>query len=127
MLSAVYNNEVPLPLLDTPVGDMMLSKHNGKDCNTLQDGMDVAFSFPKVCFVLLGTLGVSLDLFLQGEGTESSNSNILQKLLDNNIICLQLVHCKDEFLQALQVLASRFRLFDTLFPERKCWRIGYLH
>ena len=88
VLSAVHNNEV-LPLLDTPVGVRMLSKHNGKYCNTLHDWMDVAFSFPKAYYILLGTLGVSLDLFLQGEDTESSNSNILPKLLDNNIICLQ--------------------------------------
>ena len=31
----------------------------------LQVGMDVALSFPKACGVLLGTPGVSLDLFFQ--------------------------------------------------------------
>ena len=41
----------------------------------------------------------------------------LKRLFDtNNIICLQEVHGKDEFLQAIQVLASRFRLFGTLIP-----------
>ena len=33
----------------------------------LQVGMDVALSFPKACGVLLGTPGVSLDLFFQTE------------------------------------------------------------
>ena len=35
---------------------------------------------------------------------------------NNNIICLQEVHGKDEFLQGIQVLAPRFRLYDTLKP-----------
>ena len=42
----------------------------------LQVGMDVALSFPKACGVLLGTPGVSLDLFFPNRRTESSNSNI---------------------------------------------------
>ena len=38
----------------------------------------------------------------------------LKKLLDNNnIICLPEVHGKDEYLQAIQVLAPRFRFFGT--------------
>ena len=40
-----------------------------------------------------------------------------KKLLDNNIICLQEVHGKDEFLQAIQVLAPRFRLCCTFLPD----------
>ena len=45
----------------------------------------------------------------------------LKRLFDNNnIICLQEVHGKDEFLQAIQVLAPRFRLANirvTLFSS----------
>ena len=42
----------------------------------------------------------------------------LKKILDDNsIICLQEVHGKDEFLQAIQVLAPRFRLFGTSCPD----------
>ena len=38
----------------------------------------------------------------------------LKKHFDtNNILCLQEVHGKDEFLQAIQVLAPQFRLFGT--------------
>ena len=49
-----------------------------------------------------------------------SKLNYLQKLLDhNNIICLQEVLGKDEFLQAIQVLAPRFRLFGTFLPDNE--------
>ena len=42
-------------------------------------------------------------------------SNYFSRLVENNnIICLQEVHRKDEFLQTIQVLALRFRLHDTL-------------
>ena len=45
--------------------------------NVLKGGMDVALSFPKACDdVLLGTPGVSLDLFSSNRRTESSNSDI---------------------------------------------------
>ena len=43
-----------------------------------------------------------------------------KKLLDhNNIICLQEVHGKDEFLQDIQVLAPPFRFFGTFIPENE--------
>ena len=46
--------------------------------------------------------------------------NYLKKLLDhNNIICLQEVHGRDEFLQAIQVLGPRFRLFGTFLPDNE--------
>ena len=46
--------------------------------------------------------------------------NYLKKLLDhNNIICLQEVHGKDEFLQAIQVLGPRFRLFGAFLPDNE--------
>ena len=32
---------------------------------------------------------------------------------NNDIVCLQEIHGKDEFLQAIQVLAPRFRLYGT--------------
>ena len=41
----------------------------------------------------------------------------LERLFDaNNILCLQEVHGKDEYLQAIQVLAPRFRFFGTSIP-----------
>ena len=52
----------------------------------------------------------------------------LKKLFDsNNIICLQEVHGKDEYLQPIQVLAPRFRFFWYFFLKTKTGRIGYLH
>ena len=52
-----------------------------------------------------------------------------RKLLDNNnIICLQEVHGKDEFLQATQVLVPRFGFFWYFQSwKRECRRIGHLH
>ena len=35
---------------------------------------------------------------------------------NNNVICLQEVHRKDEFLQTIVVWAPRFRLFGTFIP-----------
>ena len=44
----------------------------------------------------------------------------LKKLFDlNNIICLQEVHGKDEFLQAIQVLAPQFRFFGTFLLDNE--------
>ena len=43
----------------------------------------------------------------------------LKRLVDNNNICLQEVHGKDEFLQAIQVLSPRFRLFGTFLPDNE--------
>ena len=41
--------------------------------------------------------------------------NYFGRLIENNnVICLQEVHGKDEFLQAIQVWAPRFRLYGTL-------------
>ena len=71
----------------------------------------MALSLPEVCGVLLGTLGAWLDLFLQTE-KQGIQAQIPQKVfINNNIVCLQEVHGKDEFLQASQVLAPRFRVF----------------
>ena len=44
----------------------------------------------------------------------------LKKLFDTNtILCLQEVHGKDEYLQAIQVLAPRFRFFGTFTSENE--------
>ena len=90
----------------------MLFKHHRRYYSVPQFGMDVALSFPKACDVLLGTPGVSLDLFFPNRRTESSNSNISRDSLAPTIFYVfQEVHGKDEYLQAIQVLAPRFRFF----------------
>ena len=102
------NNKVLFQLLNVLGGDRALFTHNRRYYNVLQGGMDVVPSFPKACDVLIGTPWALLDLFSPDKG----------KLLDhNNIICLQELHGKDELLQAIQVLAPRFRLFGTFLPD----------
>ena len=89
--------------------------------------MDVTPSSPKACDVLLGTPEALLDLFFPDKETESSSSNISKYSLQPTT-CLQEVHGKYEYLQAIQVLASRFRFFGTLIPDyENAGGIGYLH
>ena len=38
---------------------------------------------------------------------------------ENDVICRQGIHGKDEFLQAIQVLVPQFRLFGTFIPNKK--------
>ena len=43
---------------------------------------------------------------------------LAERLADkNHVVCLQETHGKDEFLQALQVLHSHFRMFGTFIPD----------
>ena len=62
---------------------------------------------------------VSLDLFSLSRRPVNSSSNTSNFFKDNNIVCLQEVHGKGEYLQAIQVFAPRFRLFGTFFPENE--------
>ena len=67
--------------------------------------------------VLLGTPGVSLVRFFSKQKNREFKLKFLKKLFDNNnILCLQEVHGKDEYLQAVQVLAPRSRFFGTFIP-----------
>ena len=75
--------------------------------------MHVAISLMDVCDVLLGTFGVSLDRFLPRRKTEFKLKYLTKLFDNNNILCLQEVHGKDEYLQAIQVLAPQFWFFDT--------------
>ena len=85
-----------------------------------KDGMDVAPSFPKACDVLPGTPGVWWDQFFSRQRNREFKLKYLEKLFDaNNILCLQEVHGKDEHLQAIQVLAPRFRFFGTFIPDNE--------
>ena len=89
------NNKVLFQLPHVPVGDRMLFKHNRRYYNVLQGGMDVAPSFPKACDVCI-TWNTA-----------------------NNILCLQEVNGKDEYLQAIRVLAPRFRFFGSFIPDHE--------
>ena len=120
MLPATDYDELLFLLPNVVVGDRVLFTHNRGFSNVLQCGTGAAPSFPRVYVVLLGTPWALLDLFSPDKGTGNPNSNISKKLLDhNNIICLQEVHGKDQFLQAIQVLAPQFRLFGTFLPANE--------
>ena len=95
----------------------MLFKHNRRYYNVLQGAMDVAPSIPKDCDVLLGTPGVLVGSVFSRQRKRESKLIYLKRLFDTIIICLQGVHGKDEFLQAIQVFAPRFRLFGTFLPD----------
>ena len=78
--------------------------------------MDVVISLPEVCGVLLGTPEVSLDLFSKQKNREFKLKYLRKLFAHNNFLCLQEVHGRDEYLQAIQVLAPRFRFFGTFIP-----------
>ena len=64
--------------------------------------------------------GVSLDLFFSKQKNREFKLKYLKRVFVNNsIVCLQEVHGKDDYLQAIQVLAPRFRSFGTFFPENE--------
>ena len=88
----------------------------------LQVGIRVAISLTEVCDVLLGTLGVSLDRVFPSQKNRELKLKYFRKFFDNNnILCLQEFHGKDEYLPAIQVLAPRFKFFAPFhFWKREC-------
>ena len=109
------NNDALFQLPHTPVRGKVLFNHL-KYYKVLQVGIHVAISLMEVCGVLLGTPGVSLDRFFLAEEQRGQTQIFQEALGNNNILCLQEVHGKDEYLQAMQVLAPRFRFFGTFIP-----------
>ena len=106
------NNEALFQLPHAPVRGKVLFNHL-KYYKVLQVGIHVAISLMEVCDILLGTPVVSLDRFFLAEEQRAQTQIYLRKLFDNNnILCLQ----KDAYLQAIQVLAPRFRFFATFIP-----------
>ena len=82
--------------------------------------MDVAPSFSKACDVSHRTPEVSLDQRFPNRRTENSNSNISKdSWTPTTSFCLQEVHGKDEYLQAIQVLAPRFQFFGTFLLDNE--------
>ena len=49
--------------------------------------------------------------------TEKTHTYFTRLTKNNDLICLQEIHGKDEFLQAIQVLAPQFRLYFTFIPN----------
>ena len=80
------------------------------------DGCGPFFSGGLRC-ITLNTTGLVGSVFSRQRNREFK-LKCLKRLLDNNnIICLQEVHGREEFFQAIQVLAPRFRLFGTFLPD----------
>ena len=65
------------------------------------------------------TRGLIVSVFSKQKNREFKLKYLKKLFINNNIVCLQEVHGKDEYLQAIQVLAPRFRLFGTFFPENE--------
>ena len=80
-------------------GDRVLFTYTHRFYNVLQGGMVVAPSFLKACDVLLGIPRALSDLSSPDKGAWNLILSTSRSSLDhNNIICLQEVHGKDEFL-----------------------------
>ena len=80
MIPLTSNNEAIFQLLRAPFGGKMLFNHL-RSYKVLQVGILVVLSLMKVCDVLLGTPGVSLDRVFPNRKTESSNLNISRRSL----------------------------------------------
>ena len=75
----------------------------------------VPFLFEDLRCVTWSTRGLVGSVFSKQKNREFK-LKYLKKLFDtNNILCLQEVHGKDEYLWAIQVLAPRFMFFGTFF------------
>ena len=119
MLPATDYDVWLLLLLNVLAGERVLFKYNHRFYNVLLGGMDVAPSFLKFAMYYLEHPGL-VGSFSPSKGTGNLNFLTSKKLLDhNNIICLQEVHGKDEFLQATKVLAPQFRLFGAFPPDNE--------
>ena len=71
----------------------------------------------KVCDVLFGTLRGLVGSVLSAQKNRELKLKYFGTLIENNnVICLQEVHGKDEFLQAIQVWVPRFQLSGTFIP-----------
>ena len=102
------NDEHPedaLPILHIYVGGTTLFNHL-KYNEVVWIGTRVSLFWMVVFDVLPGILDpVSSQL------SSEQKHNYLRRHIENNIICLQEIHGKEEFLQTIQVLVLRFRLY----------------
>ena len=120
MFPAANDDEVLFQFLHVPAGDTLPFIHNRRFYNVLQGGMGVApfFSGGLRC-ITWNTMGLVGSVFSRQRNREFKLKYLKRLLDNNNIICLQEVHGRDEFFQAIQVLALRFRLFGTLLPDNE--------
>ena len=105
------NNEALSQLPHVPVVGRMLFNHL-KYYRVLQVGMHVAiFLDGGLWCITWNTRGLVGSVFSKQKKREFK-LKYLKKLFDNNnILCLQEVHGRDKYLQAIQVLSPRFWFF----------------
>ena len=114
------NNKVLFQLLNVLAGDRVLFTHNRRYYNVLQgwDGCGPFLSEGLRC-ITWNTLGPCWICFLQTK-EQRVQTQLSKKTLGPQQHHLSPgVHGKDEFLQAIQVLAPRFRLFGTFLPDNE--------
>ena len=87
-----------------------------KYSNVLQVRLRVVVSLSAAYVVLHGTRENLLDQFFSPQRNRERKHDYFKLLHSNNILCLQEVHWKDEFLKALQVLAPGLQFFGTFIP-----------
>ena len=87
-----------------------------KYSNVLQVRLRVVVSLSAAYVVLHGTRENLLDQFFSPQRNRERKHDDFKLLHSNNILCLQEVHWKDEFLKALQVLAPGLQFFGTFIP-----------
>ena len=114
------NKEALFQLPHVPVGDKILLKHHRKYYSVLQVGMDVVLSLPRSAVYHLENQGSHWICFSKQNNWEFKLKYLKKVFINNNnVICLQAVHGKDEYLQAFQVLAPRFRFLVPFFLKMK--------
>ena len=109
----------PFLLLNVLAGDRVLFKHNRRylQRSTGWDGRGPFLSEGPRC-ITWNTRGLVGSVFSRQRRSESKLAYL--KLLDHNkIVCLREVHGKDEFLQAIQVLAPQCRSFGAFLPDNE--------
>ena len=87
-------------------------------CGAIQPEIHVPMFRMEALDAFLGIREGSSALLLPRNVPGAGNMPILHALPENNdVICLQETHGKDQFPQAVQVLVSQFRLFGTFMPN----------
>ena len=89
--------------------------------------MDVLLSFLEVCVVYyLEHQGSLWICFLQQRNREFEVKYFKKLLHTNNILCLQEVHGKDEYLQAVQVFVRDLGFYENAGGSAICIRTNSL-
>ena len=95
----------------------MLFKHHSRYYSVLRVGMNTSLAEGLRC-ITWNTKSLVGFVFSKQKNKEFK-LKYLKNINNNNIVCLQEVHGRDEYLQAIQVLAPRFRFLVPPFLKTK--------